>query len=367
MGDRHKRDADAIRSATTQMVEEIRTVLPCVEPGKPLVVNIGVNHHNPNHIIAEIDLARRLRDEGVCFAYAAEQAENSLELDVAHHYQGLRKERILAHLQTERGQELRSVYAPAAASLLSRRASVSKNLLVDVFRRWGVPIALVDSHRVYDFTKMDMRDVATMGSVKEAARLLGYDPEKITRDHPSVVRLNYGSGDMTRDEEAIGIVSRNVHMKQACDALSEQLRDVQVILLRTGRLHVAGDEKREFLYTGSLADIYSGEGQQPYLGMILYSSGIDQQGALWQQSEQDDRLHHFLVSGPQDFGATSIPSWSPKPEAKHIVGVSKHLELTPHFNILFLATAVGTVQSVPEKLRAELGHALDEIAQSPEP
>ena len=323
--DKFKRYAQDVRAASDQVMEQIRTRLSDMPSGQTLVVNLGENHWNANHVMVGIEVARALKKEGVSFVSAGEIPVNTIDQYVAGNRPDGSAPGLRQFFSQSDNQQQRASLSAAAYPHMVHRIPLSKALYAHVLNRQGTSSYAVDVPRTDDHASINIHDAGALKSVREAGKLLGLNPSSVIAGHPKTTGLDYAEGSMTTEQENIGVVARNIHMKEACDQLSENIDGVRVILLRTGMMHVAGDREADIGYNGSLADLYADDPNAHYLGVNLYHGDGERDKVLWQEADDNSDICYAMVPCGEAFYAKTSPQWDGKDEAKHIAQLSKHL------------------------------------------
>lgn len=221
-----------------QLSNIIRGKLSYIGKAGVLVVNIGENHANPFHIIAQTHLMHCLLSENIPFACGLEREENKVEIALQQHTRIQNKLKALDNLQKS---DLFDTYQRLAAVRTGsiQHAPLTHALQLDFLRQTDVPNFFIDAERKLDGSDivLDPKNPKNSVSFEQASRILGEEIstwQKVTNIFRTTKPLPL---DSTK-----GMLTRNLYMLNACEEVCANLRGTKLILLFTGAAHTRGNK-----------------------------------------------------------------------------------------------------------------------------
>ncbi len=315
-----------IKATTAASVVQTQELISRKGDG-PALVFTGENHASANHVLAQIDLVLALKKAGVSVTLTNEIPDNYLETWMVARY-GEPAVKAVNNWKERRRVDWFDKISAALAFDHATDASITRQLMSYVLGDQKIRCVMVDMPQRYGLLQFDIEKPHVVDDLREAAKILGYDPDSVLEDHPGVISLDF-SEHTSNQELQISTVARNLYALRNLRALAAEEPETDVIIHMGGQVHLVGAQEIELPYRGSLADLCSREGIT-YTGIMYEPDSTMAVGA----SENPNLHHHNVSMGPKFSIAHPDEEYVQimrELEAQHAAGISAFLSLCTYF------------------------------------
>lgn len=312
-------DAREIKKTVGIMADIIESRLDHVPYGDVLHAAIGEDHVHAAHIVAKDQLNKELHRRGLPFGTIYEGRLQGIFGRVKNHVDSWAGNAgraqdvpfILGEINNDPAQNAFKIVAGPTFP----EAPLSHIALYDTLNKLKTPFAFGDAHfkDIYeDVPHLDQRDPQTRYAIFDAQeRLYG------------AAGGNLGNIPVN---EHLGMLARNLHLRDACEALHAKHKDLRVILLDVGASHVAGGMKSA--YETGLAHLFA-ERLQHFAGFKL---PVTDENAEYKKMANAAYVMHTPLTSPSVFLLNAKKTIASEENLNMLSAEAKYLSaLASHF------------------------------------